>query len=110
MNYWLYRIKKEEYEELDLKEIKIDFLPEDVNDDDKFLVHVAELGIVIGAYKKLNETFVLENDFKTRPKLKDMYEKFSFIDFVNERTYKVFAKKLKLIYKEDYEMVIKCAS
>ncbi len=106
MKYWLYRIKKEEYEELDSHEqIEIDYMPEETDKEDKFIIHISEIGIILGAYRINDEKLIAKELSTKKPKLKEFYEKLSFIDFVNDRTYKIFAKRLKEITKEDYEML-----
>lgn len=106
MKYWLYRIKKEDYDELASDdEISVDYMPEEIEADDLLIVHVSEIGNMIGTYKMRNEKLILIEKSSKELKLKDFYSKFSFIEFVNTRTYKMFAKKMKEITKEDYDMI-----
>lgn len=108
MKYYLYRIKKEDYEKLKgLNNIKIDYTPEQINEDDKIIVFVSESLKILGSYKKREDYLVAEKLAKNELTLKDFYEKLSIITEVGQRTYKVFAKKVKEISEEDYNMIMK---
>ncbi len=106
MKYWLYRLKKEEYEKIkDKRTIQIDYINEEVDEKDKFIVHVSGLGILSGAYRLKDDFLIAEKLSEKKPRLSEFYSKLSFIDFVNERTYKLFAKKIKQIIEEDYKIL-----
>ncbi len=105
-HYYLYRLKQEEFEKLaDLKKIGITYRGK-LEYDDVFVVFVSGIMKVLGTYKKLGKQLVgLKVAERERmPKMQDFYSELSIISFVNDRTYKVFAKPVKEITKADFEL------
>ena len=104
VEHYYYRINKENPE----NNIKIDYLTEDVKDDDIVLVFAAHLLRVIGIFKKQGEFLVAQKVFEKdkRPDLRNYYDKLSFVEFKGNRTYKLFSKKTRKVNKEDVEMFL----
>lgn len=106
MRYVLYRIIIKDFEILkDINNIKIDFLPTPLSNEDKIIVFVSESLKIIGTYKKEEDFLAAERIFEKDINLKDFYDKLSIVSKIGPRTYKIFAKKIKEISKKDYEMI-----
>lgn len=105
MKYYLYRIKIEEYEKLkDIKSIPLQFLPIALNQDDKIIIFISKEMKIIGEYKKEQDNLIQIKQINKN--LKDYYDKFSFISYVNDRIYKKFSKRILEIKKQDYKSII----
>lgn len=108
MGYYFYRLKKEDFEKLiDTETVKIDYMSAELDETDKVIVFVSETLKILGAYKKKDEYLLAKKSAKKEITLREFYDKLSIITEVGPRTYKVFAKKLKEITKEDYELIVK---
>lgn len=106
MKYWLYRLREQEFVGLShLDRILIDYLPEPVADNDSVVVFVAGTLNIVGAYTKKGDSLILKKATKDPVDLRKFYDKLSIIKAIGERTYKVFAKKVKEITKADYEVL-----
>ena len=61
----------------------------------------------MGSYKKDGEYLFAKKEAIKDITLREFYDKLSIITEVGPRTYKVFAKKIKEISKEDFENIVK---
>jgi hypothetical protein len=84
----------------DLSDIKLD-------DGDKIVIVVAKSMIILGAYTYVKELNEFHLDKIINKTTKYFYDKLPMITFVNERTYKLFAKKIREITKENYDAFLK---
>lgn len=107
MKYYIYRMKFEKYlKQGEFLRVKNDLpsIPQfELDDGDKIIMIVSQSLIVIGAYRyeKKSNTFILEK--KINKNVTTIYEKLPMITFVNERTYKLFAKRLREIDEVNYK-------
>ena len=105
MRYILYRIKMEDFENLDeTDKLKIDFSPVELKEDNNILVFISGTMDIIGKYNYVKGYLLLDKVLDNN--LKDFYGKLSFAKEVGPRTYKVFAKKIRELTKEDYDLII----
>jgi hypothetical protein len=108
MRYWLYRVEKEFFDrQKKLDVIKMDYLPEPIEDGESVLVFVGSDLVLVGAYVKkgmeLHAQMPIDKDKAVALRL--FYGKISIVTFEGPRTYKVFSKKAKEITKEDFELM-----
>ena len=105
--YYTYRLKEEDFPE-DTSMIPIQDTPEKLDEGDVFLVFVSGSLDVLGIYTKDEDNLRIENRIDDM-KLSDFYECFSFVTFVNDRTYKMFSKRVKEISEKDYHNILSTA-
>ncbi len=104
--YFLYRLKKEDFEKMtSFDALQIDYTPSDVDETDKLIVFVSETLKILGTYERKDDYLLSKKLTKKEISLRDFYDKLSIITEVGPRTYKVFAKKLKEIEKTDYDNI-----
>ena len=102
MKHYLYRLKIEDFEKLsDFETIKIDYSPTELSETDKVIVFVSETLKIVGIYQKKDDYLLSKRLTKKEITLREFYDKLSIITEIGDRTYKVFAKKLKEITRED---------
>lgn len=108
MRYFLYRILKEDFQEMtEYDNIAIDYTPEDFLEDDKIIVFVSETLNVLGDYKTENNILRVTKKPNKNVNLRDFIGQLSFVTSTGPRAYKVFAKKTREITSEDYEKIRK---
>ena len=86
--------------------LKIDYLTEDVVEGDLLVVFISRVLSVFGLYEKSGSVLKPLKLFSDdqMPNLRDFYGKLSFVDSIEPRTYKLFAKKTRKVSKEDFEL------
>jgi len=105
MKYFLFRLKKEYFEKLenyDEIDYKYDF---ELDNSSLLVIFISENLKILGTYKKEGKLLKVIDVNKKELTLKDFYDKLSIISFVNDRTYKLFAKPIKEITEKDYEEI-----
>ena len=103
MKYYIYRVLFEEVAGLDRKKIVIDYLPSPVDDGSMLIVFCSKTLQMLGVYKKSGKSLL-----ETKPlegSLKDHYGRLSVLPVVTNRAYKFFAKKLREIPKNDFDIL-----
>jgi hypothetical protein len=103
VRYYTYRLKEEQE---DYTQIMIQEVPTTLSNGDVFLVFLAGTLDVLGIYKKKSDYLIIDKKIEGK-KLSDFYSCFGCVGFVNERTYKMFAKRVKEIEKEDVKKILK---
>jgi len=96
--YYTYRLKEPL---LDFKKFEIQDLPIELLEGDKLIVFIAGSMEVLGSYIVSDNKAIIETKINDM-KLSDFYDCFSFITEIGERTYKIFAKPVREISKDDY--------
>lgn len=102
VNYYTYRLKEEPIRK---NKISIGDVPIALDDGDTFLVFLAGTLEVLGVYIKKDNGLILDKNIEGK-KLSDLYGCFGMVSFVNERTYKMFAKRIREIEKEDIDNIL----
>ena len=102
VKYYTYRLKEKNLK--DSSKILIQDLPLELINEDVLLVFMAGTLEVLGIYIKKRDNLILDKKIENK-KLSDFYSCISCVSFVNERTYKMFSKRVKEIEKEDIDKI-----
>ncbi|PIO05654.1 hypothetical protein COT47_03870 [Candidatus Woesearchaeota archaeon CG08_land_8_20_14_0_20_43_7] len=86
------------------KKIKIDYTPEPIGDGDMVVAFFAGSLEIIGQFRKEGDFLLPINVFDKKPDIRTFYDRLSFVEFVSDRTYKLFSKKTREVKKEDFEL------
>jgi hypothetical protein len=108
MKYYYYRIKFEDYLRLnDIKWVKDDLENGVLNDGDLGILIVSKSLLVLGAYRYDKKQRLWLQQHPISKPVTEFYSKIPMIKFVSERTYKIFAKRLREVDKENFEPFLK---
>lgn len=107
MRHYLYRLKKEEYEKIkDTDRIEIDYLLVEIDKTDRMIVFVSGSLRILGAYRKIDGFLAAEKPVGKEMTLREFYGRLSIVREICPRSYKVFAKKIREITKDDYKTIL----
>ena len=107
MNYYMYRLKYDQYLRMTSHaEVPNELTSNPIQDGDHAIIIVSNSLVVLGdyVYKAESNSFLLQK--RIAKVVTQFYQSLPMVSFVNQKTYKLFVKRIRQIDKGDYDAFV----